>query len=63
MYTKIQNVVIFYLWIAFWAGEAWSKVYGEAQYISLAAAHVAFGLLREIWDLLTLLLPYVYNML
>ena len=43
----IENRVILHLWCAFWAGEAWFEIYVEAQYIPLAAAHVAFGLLRK----------------
>lgn len=38
---------ILHLWSAFGAGEAWFEIYVEAQYIPLAAAHVAFGLLRK----------------
>lgn len=44
---KHVNSVLLYLWSAFWAGKAWSEIYGEAQYISLAAAHVAFWLVRQ----------------
>lgn len=36
-----------YRWWSLWAGEAWSKIYGEAQHSPMAAAHVAFGLMRQ----------------
>lgn len=38
-----------YLWTVFWTGETGPKVDGEAQHVALAAAHVAFRLVRENW--------------
>lgn len=43
-YTDLSNI---YLRVAFWTGEARSKIYSETKHRPLAAAHVAFGLLRE----------------